>query len=62
MVNLRRLIKLSRGMSVFIILCFLTILSGCRWIKITPEPSKPKQGDIVQLRITVGESNDQARV
>lgn len=34
----------------------------CRWIRMTPAPRQPKQGDIVKIRIRVGKSNQLEKV
>ena len=62
MVDLKKHLKFSRGIWIFIILCSLTILSACRWIKISPVPLSPKQGDNVKQIITVGDSEDLDKV
>jgi len=62
MVGLKKHLIFFRGIWIFIILCSLTILSACRWIKISPVPLSPKQGDNVKQIITVGDSEDLDKV
>lgn len=57
-----KFMRVFQIIAILLVLSCLSMLSGCRWIKMTPDPIQPKQGDIVKVKITVGESEDLTKV
>jgi len=43
-------------------LCLAVTLTACRWVRVSSDPSLPKQGDIIKFTITAGESENIAEV
>jgi hypothetical protein len=62
MINIIKIKSLTRFVGAFIVFVSIVIFGGCQWVKMTVKPDSPKQGDIVEVEITAGESGDLAQV
>ncbi len=51
------LIRNHKYLLIIFIICVL-LFSGCRWIKMIPINENPKQGDDIEVKITVGEKDE----
>ncbi len=55
--NVPRLERLPLVLSFIPALCLLTA-TGCKWIQLRPDPTNPKQGDALNVRIAVGQPSE----